>query len=639
MGNLKLLRRVKIHTIALVMLVTSVTAFFPAAPANADRAAGYGYFSNYYFGTSTRAVIWYDDGRYDGNSMPQFANKEQFISHIMWLYNGDGTTWQERNRIGAYYIIQKMRGATDYGYPDAADVADWMARVRLPNVVLSNENAIDTRTSAYQEAGSIRDDFRYTKTSGIHTDLTASFYQNGSLVFRIRYNCGNPLDNLAGIAPLNYNLNPSITGTPSTAESGSSVNLTPSVNNTGTTASNTTDQWRVTRFQLAPGVGIPGGGTNSSEPNPHYGNGATQIAGGTRSFPRGITNLAVAAQTLGDVPVGTRICFGLSVQPITQADARWRHSNPFCVTIAKKPKVQVEGSDLYVGKGTTPGTAGASRIVTSTTLKNVSGQNRLFGSWGEYAIAATGNITGMGSGAGYSGGNTTTTNICAVSYLTLTNAGTGSCSGTTVKGQYALSGALPDLSARFLPAQNQGANATIVVNTTPERIVTGTGTLRLRSAPSNGTVDQDDWLVVNAPNANVVIEDNIRYANGPYTNISQIPQVIIIANNIFIEGDVTQVDAWLIASGASGRIVTCNDVNNFTQLNATRCGNPLVVNGPVAARHLNLYRTAGSGVGADSGQPAEVFNLRPDAYLWATHYNSSAGRIPTVSSKELPPRF
>ena len=94
-----------------------------------------------------------------------------------------------------------------------------------------------------------------------------------------------------------------------------------------------------------------------------------------------------------------------------------------------------------------------------------------------------------------------------------------------------------------------------------------------------------------------------------------------------------------MATGTSGSITTCNQVANATALRSTNCTNPLTINGPVAARTLNLWRTAGSGSGAASGDPAEVINLRPDAFLWATSYSADAGRVPTVSTKELPPRF
>ena len=128
-------------------------------------------------------------------------------------------------------------------------------------------------------------------------------------------------------------------------------------------------------------------------------------------------------------------------------------------------------------------------------------------------------------------------------------------------------------------------------------------------------------------------------AGDPMQGLKDIPQLIIIANNIRIGGGVSQVDSWLMATGDSGNLVTCADVTAATQLRANNCANFLRVNGPVAARHLYLYRTAGATTGAGNTAAAEVFNLRPDAYLWATWYNSSAGRLQTVRTTELPPRF
>jgi hypothetical protein len=63
------------------------------------------------------------------------------------------------------------------------------------------------------------------------------------------------------------------------------------------------------------------------------------------------------------------------------------------------------------------------------------------------------------------------------------------------------------------------------------------------------------------------------------------------------------------------------------------------VNGPVLSDKLILYRTAGSGTGAASGDPAEVFNTRPDTYLWAQLVAAGSGRAETVDTTELPPRF
>ena len=74
---------------------------------------------------------------------------------------------------------------------------------------------------------------------------------------------------------------------------------------------------------------------------------------------------------IGDFPIGTRICYALSVQPITQSNGAWRHSTPFCIIIAKGPKLQVHGGDIRVGSNFVDQTAGSgSNIVTSQTVKN-----------------------------------------------------------------------------------------------------------------------------------------------------------------------------------------------------------------------------------------------------------------------------
>jgi len=52
-----------------------------------------------------------------------------------------------------------------------------------------------------------------------------------------------------------------------------------------------------------------------------------------------------------------------------------------------------------------------------------------------------------------------------------------------------------------------------------------------------------------------------------------------------------------------------------------------------------LQRTFGSGSGAATGNPAEVFNLRPDAYLWGVFQAAGSGRLQTVYETELPPRY
>jgi hypothetical protein len=441
--------------------------------------------------------------------------------------------------------------------------------------------------------------------------------------------------------PFNYRLTPSLSGdvnpnNPVEAQQ-RNLNIVGHIANSGPTKSVRNIAWQITQLIYNPSDGDPpsagGGSSNSAACDFFTGErGCSVLSSGVDAngigYPDSRPDSYTATANIGDEPVGTKICFVMSVRPNASNSGDWRHSQLYCRIVSKKPKVQVIGGDLVVGKGTT------SNVVTSIVRKDVDGELRSYGSFVEYGVAASGSITGFASGSGYANGERTG-QFCSVSYLTITNAGSNRCTDTTPKGVYSYGAALPNVGSRFLDPQNRGNNPSIDLPTTENGIYTGRGTIRI----SGSDIQAGRYVVINAPTANVIITDPIRYTDATLRSLDDIPQVVIIANNILIEGDVDRVDAWLIANGTSGRIVTCTDVASANELSANRCNTKLTVNGPVAAREMLLYRTHGSGTGAESGEPAEVFNLRPDAYLWATNYISPNGRLQTSTTTELPPRF
>lgn len=201
-----------------------------------------------------------------------------------------------------------------------------------------------------------------------------AFAQTKALGQNAGYNWdGNSLLGWFCYRGLDFTLTPSITGTPTFATGDSSgsdkATLTPIVNNAGPTKSSNAT-WRVVNFRLAPGVAIPAGGDSNTIPETFFGNGAITVANGSQEFVKGATGVAMNQQAIGDFPLGTRICYALSVTPITQTNGNWRHSTPFCIIIAKSPKIQVHGGDIRVGSGfvgeATPANAD---INTSQTIK------------------------------------------------------------------------------------------------------------------------------------------------------------------------------------------------------------------------------------------------------------------------------
>ena len=206
-----------------------------------------------------------------------------------------------------------------------------------------------------------------------------------------------------------------------------------------------------------------------------------------------------------------------------------------------------------------------------------------------------------------------------------------------------MSKTLPDISARLVASQALNSpNVNLSTIGTGSYSYAGTAGITV-SMPDNTKIAKGKWVVINAPGAVVTISKNINYTDEALKSLTDIPQVVIIAKNILIADSVENVDSWLITTGTGtdGRINTCGagGVTEATTISAGNCFRPLLMNGPIVANHLVMRRTGGAGPGTQAGNPAEVFNLRADAFIWSTSYSTGTGRIPTVSTKELPPRF
>jgi hypothetical protein len=193
----------------------------------------------------------------------------------------------------------------------------------------------------------------------------------------------------------------------------------------------------------------------------------------------------------------------------------------------------------------------------------------------------------------------------------------------------------------YLPA---GLNFCVNRNDEFSRIVIieAEGTLRI---DENIYYGQNYNQVYSGPNQNAISGANLPLVSGGsncvqsmYSSLAQLPQTIIMADEILISKDVTQIDAWLIAGKGEGVINTCTDYI-FANLSSNVCNKTLTVNGPVFAGKLILNRTAGAGVGPSSIQPAEIFNLRSDAFLWGFAQAQRFNQAVTTYSRELAPRY
>ncbi len=435
--------------------------------------------------------------------------------------------------------------------------------------------------------------------------------------------------------PFNYDLTPTVTGPSGDGVVGSPIgDVSPNVNNNvpgdtaGTTDSPSNIEWQLKRVEVEPGQSIPmTQQENSSIPCTHYRSGGASKCidkgSGTQSFPKGSTPLAMlSGETIPvDAKAGTRICYTLSVRPYSQVNNNWRHGVPVCIKVSKQPKLQIWGGDLRT----------RGQVRTSSTVVSPDGR---FGSWVEYGAFAAGTITAFASGSGLNNGNKGVTDS-AWNALTFANIDS---SNNAKYGSFNNLPALPDLASQFSTKPASGGALSSNLSTLGSGVYKRTGNFTI----TGGDIAKGTTIIIVAT-GKVTIEGNITYrgtgANDTFSSISELPQVIIIADTIDIKNDATQVDAWLLTTSAAGGINTCSEPPLGQNLTISVCDKQLIINGPVVTDHLYLRRTVGADGVTDAGKAAEIFNLRPDAYLWAQSYASRSGKAQTVYSVELPPRF
>ena len=366
--------------------------------------------------------------------------------------------------------------------------------------------------------------------------------------------------------------------------------------------------------------------------------------------------------------VGDLVCRTMTIRHYnwdTRAggDTHRRVAYPKCYRIAKKPSVQVWGNGIRVGSnsGVVTGLPATQYTRSSiiTAMSSLADSGQLFGSWGEYGMttpqngvirsASAGGLSGVGAGAA----NASTSTEATRNNLSFANAGIPGGG----YGKWGMIPAQPNIGGQFTSnVRNHAGNVSL------GGMASGVYNATARVVKISGEVGAGKSIIIKSAGT-VIIDGNITYAPSSYHKSSDITQLVIVASNIIIRNNVTQVDAWLAATPnknntQDGIVSTCEidetpnltairarGVNYANGLNANTCNQQLRINGPVLARELQLRRTFGSdrrGAGDVDGynDPAEIINMRADAYLWAANYiSNTTGNITTDYTIELPPRY
>lgn len=350
-----------------------------------------------------------------------------------------------------------------------------------------------------------------------------------------------------------------------------------------------------------------------------------------------------------DVVAGTKFCTALAAYPAHSGNgytlsSQWNITNANCYVVAKKPTFQVWNGGVYT----------SGNIDTSVSVKKMSdGAKHVFGSWSEQLVIAGRTISNFASGAslGYAfgykfdlPGGGSSGKLEDNSPLTISNSQSDAIGNA---GFSVSSNIVSLLKSRYADEKKQSS---IDINGLWMGKDSGT---KVYYSDDTVTIKNDICYVDTSVDGGCTVsDDSIRLIDqnlGGIDSASQIPQVLIFAKDIKIAPGVKRVDAWLIADN---ELDTCVDF----ETNPMSCNKTLMINGPVFANKLSLHRIAGadagSGVheeGADprfqnlandgSTTPAEIFNLRPDVYLWASAEAQKHADAVTVYTRELAPRL
>jgi len=373
------------------------------------------------------------------------------------------------------------------------------------------------------------------------------------------------------------------------------------------------------RYRSRPDTMITKGETPASA-NPCRLVPAGYVAGSCELFSSNTLPPAYTATTNyqngGPDELGSALCFFVRVQsPDESMDGRWRYSDMDCAISGASPRVQVWG--------------GSAKVVgdIETVVKSINGKQ--IGSWGEYGVFSNGANYNMASGAGLRDAPTSRS-IQDWNAMTFAN-------NSSTYGRFAGDLALPTIST-------EGA-----------RVVSGD--LTIDDIDDVIDLDANDAVIGNETRSIVNITGTLRIAGDlryryptgrTGDSIRDIPRVILIANDIVVESDVTEVDPWIVSRN---RISTCGDdletpeldgVSGYQPLSALRllnnakCDTQLKFNGPVIAPKIYLYRTYDSS----DGGAAEIFNLRASNFLSSFVGTGIDDPIASTDSiQETSPRF
>lgn len=305
------------------------------------------------------------------------------------------------------------------------------------------------------------------------------------------------------------------------------------------------------------------------------------------------------------------------------------------------------------------------------------------GSSSQYGVMSLGRIDD-GSGYGfYSGGSQPNSNVKRLSFANINANGTSNGDfGGSFEGTVGQSNCIPDYFGRLDPSTAQSLPA----NWRPVLVNASSGGTYYGNAPSGNSLDLFGGsgggdLVVSAGKrvaiyvkGDVYIGKNVTYDTS--ATVDSVPKfMLVVKGSIYVDPSVTRLDGSYIAQPAdntaasissdTGIFWSCHPQSPSAQIDIyypPTCTKPLVINGAIVAKQVDLLRVKGDITASNTGEDnlnttetncstspynscnvSEVINYTPSIFMGGsfteTSNKSTSGGLPVDNLISLPPTF
>ena len=383
-----------------------------------------------------------------------------------------------------------------------------------------------------------------------------------------------------------------------------------------------------------------------------------------------------------DASAGDYMCMVSAIYPARSADndkdmgtegnEKWKHSEPSCAPIAKRPSFQVWGGDMYSRVNVENDFANKRNVYAGyyNSWNNLNGFKKTgdnkthFGSWVQEGLVfgVGGSTNTIASGAalgerdnpkkantGNEGG------LCdKMVPLTFANNPCNNDGPATSANVVSLSGDPKSLINYWISNPDRGgiSGTRDLDDLWDSGIIQESATkTEIRHLKINGSLNitggemgNSRTLLIDykdATDGNVTISGNIKYGTD-FNSLGQVPKLIIYAKNIYISCNVTEIDAILIATNKVNTCVGGGDDDS----SEGRANQLKIVGTVITGNGITLGRTYGAAAWKGSGEngqqkAAEIFDYDSTILMWSEYMSSSAqtDTLQTVYQHELAPRY